>query len=201
MNWHLIIIISGRFTTDITRLLSGHKYMCANTCMQNSPIAQACVVMHSHLFSKCSSITLREDGHQSFPHCISLALCSVALHRTLSLVSFSLLVYFISACHYSSGKNHSVQNSSFPRCKETQFLHSLLNLARVIHSTMAFTYLQGFYRQDCRQMYRLTGDSVFLHFSSTFLSSTKARFISEKNCQRVRFELQSHTESQNWVLR
>lgn len=111
---------------------------------------------------------------------LSRLYCSVALHRTLSLVSFSLLVCFISACPYSSGRNHNVQNSFFHRCKETQFLHSLLNLARMIHSTMAFTYLQGFYRQDCRQMYRLTGDNVFVCLSSTFLASTKAGLFLRK---------------------
>lgn len=127
-------------------------------------------------------------------------LCSVALHRTLSLVSFSLLVCFISACPYSSARNHNVQNSFFHRCKETQFLHSLLNLARMIHSTMAFTYLQGFYRQDCRQMYRLTGDNVFICLSSTFLASTKAGLFLRKIAQRVRVKLQNHTDSQNQVL-
>lgn len=83
MNWHLIIIINWKFSTDIKRSFSSHKYMYENTCMQNFPIIQACVFMFSSLFSKRSSIAFWEDGPHSFPCCTFIVLCSVALHRTV----------------------------------------------------------------------------------------------------------------------
>lgn len=185
MNWYLIIIINGRFTTDITRLLSGHKYTCANTCMQNFPFTQACVFIFSNLFSKYSSIAFWEDGPHSFPHCTFLALFSVALRRTLSLILFSLLVCFIFACHYSSGRNYSVQNSLLPRCKETQFLHSLLILLEW-YTLKWFLYICKVFTGRIADKCTGWQEIVCLYISPPFFyhPQRKTLFL-RKNCQRI----------------